>query len=70
MFIAKVMEKYANLATLYNLTTLLSEGFEIVPIRFAMSENILVDIKIRFLSQLDDKFWRKNEKMIIFGVFF
>ena len=35
-----------------------------------MPENILVDTKIMFLSQLNDKLWRKTEKMIIFGVFF
>ena len=35
-----------------------------------MPENILVDTKIMFLSQLSDKLWRKTEKMIIFGCFF
>ena len=35
-----------------------------------MPENILVDTKIMFLSQLSDKLWRKTEKMIIFGGFF
>jgi hypothetical protein len=35
-----------------------------------MPENILVDTKIMFLSQLNDKLWRKTEKMIIFGGFF
>ena len=62
------MEKFDNSA-IRNLKTLLSDGFEITPIRFPMSENILVDIKIRFLSELDDKFCRKKEKKIIFGVF-
>ena len=38
-----------------NLATLLSGGFEIAPIRFPMPENILVDTKIMFLSQLDDQ---------------
>ena len=53
-----------------NLAILLSSGFKIAPIRFPMPENILVDTKIMFLSQLSDKLWRKTEKMIIFGGFF
>ena len=35
-----------------------------------MPENILVDTKIMFLSQLGDKLWRKTEKLIIFAGFF
>ena len=44
MFITKVMEKFANLAT-GNLATLLSDGFEIAPLRCPVSENILVDTR-------------------------
>ena len=70
MFIEKIVEKFANLElVISNLATLLSDGFEIAPIRFPVSENVLVDTKIRFLSELDDKFCRKTEKMISFGVF-
>ena len=35
-----------------------------------MPENILVDTKIMFLSQLSDKLWRKTGKMVHFGSFF
>ena len=44
--------------------------FEITPIRYPIPDNMLVDTKIMFLSQLGDKLWRKTEKMIIFGSFF
>ena len=44
---------------------MLSDCFEIAPIRFPVSENILVDTKIRFLSLLDDIFSLKTEKMVI-----
>ena len=63
------IRKFGN-PVIRNLATLLSGGFEIAPIRFPMPENILVDTKIMFLSQLSDKLWRKTEKMIIFGGFF
>ena len=63
------IRKFGNPVIRY-LATLLSGGFEIAPIRFPMLENILVDTKIMFLSQLSDKLWRKTEKMIIFGCFF
>merc|ERR1712055_51424 len=63
------IRKFGN-PVIRNLATLLSGGFEIAPIRFPMTENILVDTKIMFLSQLSDKLWRKTEKMIIFGCFF
>ena len=43
------IRKFGN-SVIRNLATLLSDGFEIAPIRFPVSENILVDTKIRFLG--------------------
>ena len=55
------IRKFGNPA-IRNLATLLSSGFEIAPIRFPMSENIFVDIKIMFICQLGDKLCRKHKK--------
>ena len=43
------IRKFVNSA-ICNLSTPLSDSFEIAPIRFPMPENILVDSKIMFLS--------------------
>jgi hypothetical protein len=61
MFITRVTEKYANLAAVIRyLATLLSDGYEIAPIRFPMSENIFEDTKIMFLDQLSGNLSQKN----------
>ena len=46
------IRKFGNPA-IRNLAILLSGGFKIALIQFPMPENILVDTKIMFLSQLD-----------------
>ena len=61
------IRKFGN-SVIRNLATLLSDGFGIAPIRFPITENILVYSQIMFLSHLDYKTLTKHGKMIILAL--